>query len=394
MSTPAADRERLERWRLILGGADDGIGLSLSGDEARIDAALSAVYDAPPRGRGGRRQGGLGASAPGVARWLGDIRRYFPVSVVQVIQRDAIERLELRRLLLEPEMLDAVEPDVHLVATLLELSRLLPETSRATARALVAKVVADIETRLASRTRQSVTGALQRAARVRRPRPADIDWDRTIRANLRHYRPELGTLIPERLVGFGRRQPSVQRELVLAVDQSGSMAESIVYAGVFASVLASVRALRTSIVAFDTEVVDLTEVAHDPVDLLFGIQLGGGTDIQRAVAYCEQLMTRPADTVFVLLSDLYEGGARDALAPRLGALRRRGVTCIALLALSDEGRPAYDREQATALAAEGISTFACTPDTFPELLAAAFEYRDIESWATRHDLYPVVRSSL
>lgn len=393
MSVLTGDRERLERWRLILGGADDGIGLSLSGDEARIDAALAAVYDAPPRSRGGRRSGGLGASAPGVARWLGDIRRYFPVSVVQVIQRDAIERLDLRRLLLEPEMLDAVEPDVHLVATMLELSRLLPETSRATARALVAKVVADIEARLASRTRQSVTGALQRAARVRRPRPADIDWDRTIRANLRHYRPELGTLIPERLVGFGRRQPSVQRELVLAVDQSGSMAESIVYAGVFASVLASVRALRTSVVAFDTEVVDLTEVAQDPVDLLFGIQLGGGTDIERAVAYCEQLITRPGDTVFVLLSDLYEGGARDGMARRMGALRRRGVTCVALLALSDEGRPAYDREQAAALAAEGVAAFACTPDTFPELLAAAFERRDVEEWASRHDLQPVVRTS-
>jgi Mg-chelatase subunit ChlD len=385
------DGERLARWRLILGGADDGIGLSLSGDEARIDAALAAVYDAPPRSRGGRRQGGLGASAPGVARWLGDIRRYFPASVVQLIQRDAIDRLDLKRLLLEPEMLDAVEPDVHLVATLLELSRLLPETSRATARGLVAKVVAEIESRLASNTRQSVTGALQRAARIRRPRPADIDWDRTIRANLRHYRPELRTVIPEKLVGFGRRQPSVQRELVLAVDQSGSMADSIVYAGVFASVLASIRALRTSVVAFDTEVVDLTEVMHDPVDLLFGIQLGGGTDIQRAVAYCEQLITRPADTVFVLLSDLYEGGARDALAQRMGALRRRGVICLALLALSDEGTPAYDREQAAALAAEGVPAFACTPDTFPDLLAAAFDGRDVEGWAARHNIHAVAR---
>ena len=150
---PGADRvsagrvgeaERLRRWRLVLGGADDGVGTALTGDDARIDAALAAVYDAAPPRRGGRA-GGLGSSAPGVARWLGDIRRYFPSTVVQVLQHDAIERLNLRRLLLEPEMLAALEPDLALVTTLLELNRLLPETTRATARQIVGRVVADIE---------------------------------------------------------------------------------------------------------------------------------------------------------------------------------------------------------------------------------------------------------
>jgi hypothetical protein len=164
------------------------------------------------------------------------------------------------------------------------------------------------------------------------------------------------------------------------------MADSVVYAGVFASVLASLRALKVSVVAFDTEVVDLTPLVHDPLDLLFGVQLGGGTDIERAIAYCEQLVTRPADTVLILLSDLHEGGPRDAFAGRLGALRRRGVTCVALLALSDEGRPAYDHEQAAALAAEGIPAFACTPDAFPDLLAAALDGRDVAAWAGEHDI--------
>jgi Mg-chelatase subunit ChlD len=250
----------------------------------------------------------------------------------------------------------------------------------------VAQVVAELEARLARHTRQSVTGALQRAQRTRRPRPSDIDWDRTIRANLRHYQPDLRTVIPERLVGQGRHQAAFGREIVLAIDQSGSMADSVVYAGVFASVLASLRALKVSVVAFDTEIVDLTDEIEDPVDVLFGVQLGGGTDIERAVAYCEQLVTRPSETVLILLSDLYEGGARDALAARLGALRRRGVTCVALLALSDEGRPAYDHEQAAALAAEGIAAFACTPDAFPDLLAAALEGRDLVAWAGEHDI--------
>jgi Mg-chelatase subunit ChlD len=246
--------------------------------------------------------------------------------------------------------------------------------------------VAGVEARLASPTRQAATGALQRAARTQRPRPADIDWDRTIRANLRHYLPELGTIVPERLVGFGRRRPAIQRELVLAIDQSGSMADSIVYAGVFASVLASLSALRVSVIAFDTEVVDLTAAVADPVDLLFGVQLGGGTDIARAVGYCEQLITRPADTVLILLSDLYEGGTRGALAERLGALRQRGVTCVALLALSDEGTPAYDHHQALELAEVGVAAFACTPDVFPDLVAAALERRDLHRFAGEHDL--------
>ena len=381
MSAPVTEAERLRRWRLVLGGADDGTGVGLRGDDARIDTALAAVYDAPPAGRGGRRQGGLGASTPGVARWLGDIRRFFPSSVVQVLQRDAIERLNLQRLLLEPEMLAAVEPDLHLVGTLLELNRLLPETTRVVAKQVVAQVVRQIEARLASRVKQSVSGAVSRASRTRRPRLTDVDWGRTIHANLKHYLPEYGTVVPERLVGYGRRQLALHQDLVIAIDQSGSMAESVVYASVMASVLASLRTLHTSVVAFDTNVVDLTAHVTDPVDLLFGVQLGGGTDIDRAVAYCETLITRPAQTVFVLLSDLFEGGVRDALVRRMADLVHRGVTCVALLALSDEGAPAFDHEHAAALAAVGVPAFACTPDAFGDLIAAAIERRDLARWA-------------
>ncbi len=378
-----AEVERLRRWRLVLGPAadTDTSELRLGGDDLRVDQVLAAVYDAPPRRSGGQRQGGLGRSGPAVSRWLGDIRRYFPTSVVQVLQRDAIERLDLRRLLVEPEVLSSLEPDVHLVSMLLELSRLLPDAARDTARVVVRAVVDQIEARLAQRTRQAVTGALHRSARTRRPRPADIDWGRTIHANLRHYLPEHRTVVPERLVGYGRRQQAIERDIVLAIDQSGSMAESIVYAGVLASVLASLRTLRTSVIAFDTSVVDLTADVNDPVDLLFGVQLGGGTDIDGAVAYCETLITRPADTVLVLLSDLFEGGVRDALVARVGRLVRSGVTCVGLLALSDEGAPSFDREHAAELAAAGMVSFACTPDAFPDLIAAAIEGRDLQEWA-------------
>ncbi|ETK32559.1 VWA domain-containing protein [Microbispora sp. ATCC PTA-5024] len=370
MGEPERD-ERARRWRLVLGGAAAG---GLEGADARMDAALAALYDG-----GGERGAGLGGSAPRVARWLGDIREFFPSTVVQVMQQDAIERLDLTRLLLEPEMLEAVEPDVHLVGTLLSLNRLMPDRARESARAVVRRVVAQLEARLARRTRAAVTGALDRSARTHRPRrPADIDWHRTIRANLKNYLPDRGTLVPSRLVGYGRRRQAVQREVVLCVDQSGSMAASVVYSSVFGAVLASMRSLRTSLVVFDTAVVDLTEQLTDPVDVLFGTQLGGGTDINRAIAYCQGLITRPADTIFLLISDLYEGGVREEMLRRVAAMTAAGVQVIVLLALSDEGTPQYDHDNAAALAAMGVPAFACTPDAFPDLMAAAIERRSYD----------------
>jgi Mg-chelatase subunit ChlD len=372
-----AAEERLRRWRLALGGESDGTGVSLAGTDAGIDATLEALYgDATAQ-----RRAGLGASAPNVARWLGDIRAYFPSTVVQVMQSDAISRLNLTRLLLEPELLEAVEPDVHLVATLLSLSRVMPEKAKRTARDVVRRVVAELEQRVAQRTRAAVTGALNRSARVSRPRHMDIDWNRTIRANLRHYQAEYRTVVPSRLIGYGRRATEMHRDVVLCVDQSGSMAASVVYASVFAAVLASMRTLRTSLVLFDTAVVDLTEQVHDPVEVLFGTQLGGGTDINRAIAYCQGLVTRPTQTVFILISDLYEGGARDDMLRRFAALVGAGVKAVVLLALSDEGRPAYDADNAAALAALGVPAFACTPDAFCDLMAAAIERRDLRTFA-------------
>jgi Mg-chelatase subunit ChlD len=388
----AGPQERMRRWRLILGGADDGTGTSLGGDDARIDAALGALYDSDAEaasgsqaGRaGGPRGSGLAASAPRVARWLGDIRTFFPVSVVQVMQKDAIERVGLTRLLVEPEMLAAVEPDVHLVATLLSLSRVIPAHARESARAVVRTVTTDLERRLAQRTRSAVAGALNRASRTSRPRRhADIDWDRTIRANLRNYQPQQRTIVPERLIGYARKQQAVARDVIICLDQSGSMASSVVYAGVFGAVLASIRSLRTSVVAFDTSVVDLTDQLSDPVDVLFGTQIGGGTDINRAVAYCQQLITRPASTIFVLVSDLYEGGNRDEMLHRIEDMTAAGTQVIALLALSDDGAPEYDHDNAAALAGLGVPAFACTPDLFPDLMAAAIERRDITPRAYR-----------
>jgi hypothetical protein len=376
---------RLRRWRLVLGGEEaDGTEVRLSGDDAAMDGALDAVY--------GERAGDLGGSAPTVARWLGELRARFPSGVVSVVQQDAIDRLGLHQLLLEPELLDAVTPDVHLVATLLSLRDALPAESREAARRVVREVVQDIERRLADRTRAAARGALDRAARTSRPRHAEIDWDRTIRANLRHYRPEYGTVIPERLVGHGRRRRALAAELILALDQSGSMAASVVHAGVLGAALASLPTLSTRVVAFDTSVVDLSDELQDPVDVLFGIQLGGGTDIDRALAYCQSLVSRPAKTVLVLLSDLYEGGDGGAMLRRAASLIASGVRLVVLLALSDDGAPGYHRENAARLAALGAPVFACTPDRFPDMLAAALDGRDVGAWAESAGI-PVTRAA-
>lgn len=282
--------EAARRWRMVLGKTDQQDEIALNQTDLDMDRTLESVYG---QGMAGGRGGDLSASAPKVARWLGDIRQYFPASVVQVMQKDALERLGLQQMLLEPEMLQAVEADVHLVATLLSLNRIMPNKTKATARQVVSRVVQELEHKLAAPLRQAVAGSLSRAVRNMRPRHNEIDWLRTIRANLKHYQPEYRTIIPATRIGFGRKGQS-QRDIVLCIDQSGSMAPSVVYASVFAAVLASIKAVSTSVVVFDTAVVDLTPLLADPVDVLFGTQLGGGTDINRALAYCQGLVDASA----------------------------------------------------------------------------------------------------
>jgi len=379
---PTADAaENARRWRLILGReAADLAPDPLSLEDQAMDAALEALYRGDDTGGGGASQrGGLGASAPSVARWLGDIRTYFPSSVVQVMQRDALERLNLRQMLLEPEMLAAAEPDVHLVATLLSLSRVIPSRTKETARQVVRRVVEDIERRLAEPVRQAVRGALARHVRNRRPRLPEIDWHRTIRANLKNYLPERRLLVPETLIGHGRRR-SALKDIILCVDQSGSMAPSVVYSSIFGAVMASLPALSTRMVLFDTAVVDLTDELGDPVDLLFGAQLGGGTDIHKALTYCAGHVRRPQDTTMLLISDLCEGGDNTALLQRAAGLIASGVNLICLLALSDQGAPSYDHANAARFAALGAPVFACTPDLFPEMIAAALTRQDLHQW--------------
>ena len=375
------DQERLKKWRLLLGKhADPEKTVSLGAEEKGKDEVLEALYDSD-----NNRKGGLGSSSPKVNRWLGDIREYFPKSVVQIMQKDAFERLKIEKMLFEPEFLESIEPDVNLVGTILSLNKVMPQKTKETARKIVRKVVEELEKKLTNPMRQAITGSINRAVRNRRPKLKEIDWHKTIRANLKHYQKDLGTIIPETLIGYGKKGQALKK-VILLVDQSGSMATSVVYAGVFGAILASLKSIKTHIVVFDTAVVDLTPDLHDPVDLLFGTQLGGGTDINKAVGYAEELIQNPNDTIVFLISDLFEGGNENALLKRVAAIKARGAQLITLLALNDDGMPAFDRVLSGKFSEFNIPVFACSPDQFPGLMATAIKKDNIQHWMSKEGI--------
>jgi hypothetical protein len=365
--------QNISRWRLVIGtGAEILSKIDLSEKETIMDAALAALYD--DTDSPGGKKGGLGASAPHLAKWLTDVRTFFPPDIVSIIQSDAIERKGLTKLFFEPETLKNVTPDISMVTTLMALKGQIPEKSKATARQLVQSVVDEIMKRLESSLCRAVSGALNKKAHSPISHFASTDWKRTISRNLKNYDTATRRLIPEKFYFFERGQKRKHWTVILDIDQSGSMADSIVYASVMGSIFASMPALDTRVVVFDTEVTDLTELCrNDPVDMLFGVQLGGGTDINKSVAYCSELITDPRKTLFILISDLYEGGVRQGLLRRLSGMHESGVQVIVLLALSDNGKPDYDANLAKEIGKLGIACFACSPDRLPELVEAALK---------------------
>ena len=372
---------QMTRWRLILGSDTRALSnAGLSESQSLMDSALAAIYDGNTGGKdgGSGKKGGLGSSAPNLAKWLTNVRNFFPQDVVSVIQSDAIERKGLTKLLFEPETLKNVKPDISMVGTLMALKGQIPEKSKETARLLVKEVVDEIMKRMEQNLRRAVTGALNKKAHSPISNFASTDWKRTINRNLKNYDTATKRIIPEKFYFFERSQKQKNWTVILDIDQSGSMADSIIYSSVMGSIFASMPSLDTHVVAFDTQVTDLTELCrNDPVDMLFGVQLGGGTDINKSVAYCQELITNPRKTMFILISDLYEGGVRKGLLRRLSEMHEAGVKVITLLALSDSGKPDYDVNLGKEISKLGVACFACTPDRLPELVEAALKGIDL-----------------
>ena len=386
MSVPPEQREALLRWRLALGRRAEEVDRGLFGldglrEEARqleidperlaeLDDALGFVYD--------ERKGGRGGSRPYVPRWLGALREFFRHDVVALIQKDAIERRGLTELLFEPETLPYLEKNVDLVATILSARALVPDAARDIARGIVRDVVEELRRKLESQVRTAVYGALRRTSHSPIKLARNIDWKKTVGKNLRGWDRARRVLVPETIHFFANQRRRAEWDVALLVDQSGSMAESVVYSAVMASIFASLEVLRTRLLFFDTEIVDATPLLSDPVEVLFSTQLGGGTDINRAVAYAqEHFIERPEKTLFILITDLHEGGDAEQLVARMRQLVESRVRALCVLALSDHGRPSYDHELAARLVDIGVPCFGCTPGLLAGVIERVLKNQDI-----------------
>jgi hypothetical protein len=379
MASDDAERALL-RWRLVVGsgiGETEVRGAQGLWNQAQAtvqsDSGLESMDEALDFLYGGDRSADLSASAPYVPTWLGDIRRYFPRDVVAFMERDAIERKGLKQLLFEPETLRTLEKDVSLVATMLAFKHLMPEKTRETARQVVAEIVAELRKRLDNQTRQAILGALRRDLHSPIKVARNLDFRRTIREGLRNYQPELGRIVPDRVYFYANQQRFHEWRFVILVDQSGSMGESVVYASIIAAVFASLPALDTRLVFFDTSVIDVSDQLSDPVDVLFGVKLGGGTDISQAVRYGASLVGQPDKTLLLLITDLYEGGDASELLRQLGALKESRVHVLTTLALNDTGKASFDKDMARRVAALGIPAFAATPTRLVDAVVEAMK---------------------
>lgn len=375
--------DRIRRWRLILGQDSNdrleqlaGQPCKLTEEQDLMDQALASIYDNTGGGFG--QGGGKGPSSPQITKWLGDVRSLFEQEIVTIIQNDAIERKGLKQLIFEPEILQQLEPDIQLASTIMMLKEHIPKRSKESVRQFIGKIVDEINKLLENDIRRAVTAALNKKQHSPIPSVAAIDYKYTINRNLKNYNLDLKTIIPERFYFYDRANRTNNWTVIVDIDQSGSMGESVIYSSIMSCILASMNAIKTRIVAFDTEIIDLTEKSDDPVDLLFGIQLGGGTDINKSVAYCQQFIENPGKTLFFLISDLEEGGNRAGLLQRLQDMKDSGVTVVSLLAIADGGKPYYDTQMAGRLAAMDIPCFACTPAMLPELLELAFKGYDLK----------------
>jgi hypothetical protein len=355
---------------LALGQVDESADDQLSQLEQRTDKALDRLYSSD-------REGGLATNRAISAKWMAEIKSLFPTPMVRVMQKDALEKFGIRKLLSQPDFLEEIEPDVGMIATILSAKESLSPAALLTARQLVARLARQVQQKLRFKLISRIHGVRDHRFKLRNPRAGEIDWHLTIKLNLKHFQPSLRTIVPETLIGRPHRKNQAKK-LILLVDQSASMAESYVYAGILGSIMATIDSLQTHLIVFDTEVVDLTEYLSDPVEILFKGQLGGGTNIYKALRYALNLVfSENKETYVVLISDLFEGGPASFFLEAAGELISHDVRVFSLLALDDLGVPAYDKDMAKTLAEMGIPCFACTPDLFPEVMAAALNGDDL-----------------
>lgn len=358
--------ETMARWRLLLGRfADDAMPNCLNGDAARMDTALDYLYGREYGQRGVRpssdRKGGLGPSHLTLPEWLNQVRELFPRETVEIVERHAMERYGMRELVTDPDVLAKMEPNFALLRTILTFKGMMQGPVLEMARKIVRQVVEDIKRRLEGDVRRALFGKLNRNRHSPLRVAQNFDWRRTMRSNLRYYNPERRRLLAEQVFFFSRIERRLPWHVILAVDQSGSMTDSVIYSAVMAGILAGLPSLKVSLVVFDTSVVDLSGYVDDPTEALMSVQLGGGTDIAGALGYCERLVEHPHRTVLAVVTDFYEGGSPARLVHTVATFREAGVRVLGLAALDPDASPAYDKQMAARLANVGAEIAALTP---------------------------------
>lgn len=354
----------LERWRLVLGqSAELGLGISLQGDMAAQDAALRWLYKEGDAERDIKeRHAGSEESSLSTPDWISEVHRLFPKETIERMERDAVERYGIHEVVTNPEVLQRVQPSQAMLEAVLRTKHLMNQELLALARELVKRVVRELIAKLSTQLARAFQGGM----RARRSTPfklsRDLDVRRTIRANLRHYDPERRRLVLERVYFFPRhRRHLAPWQLILLVDQSGSMVSSVIHSAVTAACLHGLPSLKTHLVAFDTSVVDLTSEVEDPVELLMKVQLGGGTDIAKAVDYATGLVEHPRRCIVAVITDFFEGGDAGRLVQLVKALCDQGTHVLGLAALDDQDVPSYDREMAARWVNAGAQVAAMTP---------------------------------
>ncbi|MDR1388241.1 MAG: VWA domain-containing protein [Propionibacteriaceae bacterium] len=367
------NRELARRWRLVLGRYADR-QLPAAATDAGLDATLGYLYDHEYVARGHRHAkgggGSLDPSALTALTWLSQARGLFPTSTLERMERDAITRYGLDDLLSDPKTVDALEASPALAQALLRCRGSLNPATADGVRRVIAQVVADILARLRPVFSTSLTGSRLRQQRSRQASSRNFDWRRTIAANLSHVDPETGRMLVEEARFMARqRRRNLQWQIIVLVDQSGSMAGSVLHSAVSAAILAGLPGLSVRLILFDTSIADVSHLVADPVEVLMTAQLGGGTDIAQALAYAAQQVRQPSRTVIALISDFEEGGSVSALLATTRGLVASGVRLLGLASLADEGEPWYDHGMAARLAAAGMEIAAMTPDRFAEWLA-------------------------
>ncbi len=369
------ERLAAARWRLVLGRFSEqqlGGRMGGQGTYQRMDKALDYLYGREYTGRGVRDNDGSGAtldpSMLTIPGWIREVRELFPKDTVEVIERHALDRYKMTELVTDPEILRRMEPSYDLLKAVLTFKELMQGDVLEVARRLVKQVVEELARKLSKDIRPVLWGRLNRRRRTHLKTANNLDWRRTIRANLKNYDTENDRMVLETLYFFSRTKTYMPWHIIMAVDCSGSMIDSVIHSAIMAGIFKGLPSTRVSLIAFDTSVIDLTDAVDDPTELLMSVQLGGGTDICGALQYCETLVTSPGRTILTLVTDFCEGSSPEGMVASVKRLRESGVRVLGLAALDQEASPVYDRKMAERCVDAGAEVAALTPQRLAEWL--------------------------